>query len=185
MHRIILLLYLLPVFRFAQRQIPLKIRQRNMQAYHGYFDFYWDDSAGKIWLQINKFDSEFLYQTSLPSGLGSNDVGLDRGIMGHSYIVRFVRIGNKVLLVESNYGYRALTDNAAERRAVEESFAKSAIWGFTVTAESNGNILLDATSFLFRDALQVTKSFARQNREKYALDESRSAVYLPRTKIFH
>ena len=155
-----------------------------MQAYHGYFDFYWDDSAGKIWLQINRLDSEFLYQTSLPSGLGSNDVGLDRGIMGHSYIVRFVRIGNKVLLVESNYGYRALTDNAAERRAVEESFAKSAIWGFTVTAESNGNILVDATSFLFRDALQVTKKLRQTKQGEYALDESRSAVYLPRTKDF-
>ena len=156
-----------------------------MQAYHGYFDFYWDDSAGKIWLQINRLDSEFLYQTSLPSGLGSNDVGLDRGIMGHSYIVRFVRIGNKVLLVESNYGYRALTDNAAERRAVEESFAKSAIWGFTVTAESNGNILVDATSFLFRDALQVTKSFARQNRASTHLMNQEARSIYREQKIFH
>ena len=105
--------------------------------------------------------------------------------MGHSYIVRFVRIGNKVLLVESNYGYRALTDNAAERRAVEESFTKSAIWGFTVTAESNGNILVDATSFLFRDALQVTKSFARQNRASTHLMNQEARSIYREQKIFH
>lgn len=184
MHRIILMLLLLPVFSFAQKGNSIEEKTKTMQAYHGYFDFYWDDSAGKIWLQINRLDSEFLYQTSLPSGLGSNDVGLDRGIMGHTYIVKFTRVGNKVLLIESNYGYRALTDNVAEKRAVEESFAKSAIWGFTVAAESDGNVLVDATSFLFRDALQVTKKFRQTKQGEYALDESRSAVYLPRTKDF-
>lgn len=184
MYRIALLLLLLPVLSNAQKGISIEEKTKNMQAYHGYFDFYRDDSTGKIWLQINKLDSEFLYQTSLPAGLGSNDVGLDRGIMGQTYIVKFTRVANKVLLTESNYGYRALTDNAAEKNAVDESFAKSTIWGFTVGAESNGSVLVDATSFLFRDALQVTSRFRQTKQGEYALDDSRSAIYLPRTKDF-
>lgn len=184
MYRIVLLLLLLPVLSNAQKGTSIEEKTKNMQAYHGYFDFYRDDSTGKIWLQINKLDSEFLYQTSLPAGLGSNDVGLDRGIMGQTYIVKFTRVANKVLLTESNYGYRAVTDNAAEKNAVDESFAKSTIWGFTVAAESDGSVLVDATSFLFRDALQVTNRFRQTKQGEYALDDSRSAIYLPRTKDF-
>src|SRR5579883_2929560 len=45
----------------------------------GYFPLYWDAKAGKMWLEVDKWDSEFLYLESLPAGLGQNDVGLDRG----------------------------------------------------------------------------------------------------------
>src|SRR5260370_32596202 len=60
-----------------------------MQKYPGYFPFYWDAKAGKIWLEIDKWNSEFLYVESLPAGIGSNDIGLDRGQLGQSHIVRF------------------------------------------------------------------------------------------------
>jgi hypothetical protein len=76
---------------------------------------------GKIWLQIDKLDEEILYQTSLPAGLGSNDVGLDRGILGTTYVVKFNRVGNKILMIEPNYSYRAVSGDLAEKRAVEQS----------------------------------------------------------------
>jgi hypothetical protein len=98
-------------------------------------------------LQIDKLDEEILYQTSLPAGLGSNDVGLDRGILGTTYVVKFNRVGNKILMIEPNYSYRAVRENLAEKRAVEQSFAQSTIWGFTVAAESNGSVLVEATDF--------------------------------------
>src|ERR1044072_4902207 len=69
-----------------------------MQKFPGYFPFYWDAKAGKIWLEIDKWNSEFLYVESLPAGIGSNDIGLDRGQLGQSYIVRFERKGPQVLL---------------------------------------------------------------------------------------
>jgi hypothetical protein len=93
-----------------------------MQKFSGYYPFYWDAKAGKIWLEIDKWNSEFLYVESLPAGIGSNDIGLDRGQLGQSYVVRFERTGPRVLLIASNYDYRANSDNADERRSVKDAF---------------------------------------------------------------
>src|SRR5438552_12587984 len=105
-----------------------------MQKFPGYFPFYWDTKAGKIWLEIDKWNSEFLYVESLPSGIGSNDIGLDRGQLGQSHIVRFERTGPRVLLIASNEAFRANRDNADERRAVKDAFAEAVVWGFGVAA---------------------------------------------------
>ena len=45
----------------------------------GYFPLYWDAKEGKLYMEIPRLNAEFLYVTSLPSGVGQNDVGLDRG----------------------------------------------------------------------------------------------------------
>src|SRR5580704_1722677 len=107
------------------------------QKFPGYFNLYWDAKQGKLWLEIDKWSTEFLYQTGLPAGIGSNDIGLDRGQLGKTAIVRFERSGPKVLLMEENLAYRAVTSDADERRAVHDSFAESALWGFTIAAEEN------------------------------------------------
>jgi hypothetical protein len=98
--------------------------------------------------------------------------------------VRFERVGPRVLLVEPNTRYRAATGNAAERRAVEESFARSVLWGFTVAAEQGGRVLVDATDFALRDAHGVVGALRRARQGDYRLDASRSALYLPRTRGF-
>src|SRR5688572_12563157 len=72
---------------------------KGMEKFPGFFTFYWDAKAGKVWLEIDKWNSEFLYVESLPAGIGSNDIGLDRGQLGNSAIVRFDRSGPRVLLV--------------------------------------------------------------------------------------
>ncbi|HRI21172.1 MAG TPA: DUF5117 domain-containing protein, partial [Panacibacter sp.] len=184
MRHFLLICFFIPLFVKAQTTNAIEEKTKRMKAYTGFFNFYWDDSTGKIWLQINRLDTEILYQTSLPAGLGSNDVGLDRGIMGTTYIVKFSRVGNKVLMIEPNYAYRAVSGGAAEKKAVEQSFAQSTIWGFTVAAESNGTVLVDATDFLLRDALQVANRLQSSKQGSYSIDASRSAMYLPRTKNF-
>src|SRR3954453_5974322 len=118
-----------------------------MEKFSGFFTFYWDAKAGKLWLEIEKFNTEFLYVESLPAGIGSNDIGLDRGQLGNSFIVRFDRTGPKVLLVAPNYDFRASTNNPDERLAVKDAFAESTLWGFDVAAEENGHVLVDATNF--------------------------------------
>ncbi|HVE60790.1 MAG TPA: DUF5117 domain-containing protein, partial [Chitinophagaceae bacterium] len=147
---IFLLLLFLPFFPYAQKLPTIEEKTAGLKKQEGFINFYWDENAGKLWLDINKLDSEFLYTTSLPSALGSNDIGLDRGLLGDTKIVRFNRVGRKLLMVQPNYDFRAVTSDKAEQRAVEQSFAQSTIWGFTIEAESNGHVLVDATDFLLR-----------------------------------
>src|SRR5271169_5840289 len=125
------------------------------QTLPGYFNLYWDAKQGKLWLEIDKWGSEFLYQSGLTAGIGSNDIGLDRGQLGATRIVRFERSGPKVLLIQSNLDYRAVSNDEAERRAVRDSFAESALWGFTAAAEDGDRVLVDATDFFLRDAHHV------------------------------
>ena len=159
-------------------------KTQKMQAFKGYFNFFWDEKEGKIWLEIDKIDKEFLYVHSLPSGVGSNDIGLDRGQIGGQRVVKFVKSGPKILMVQPNQGYRALSQNADERKAVEQAFAQSVLWGFTVSDESNGKYLVDATAFLLTDVQGVAERLKQTQQGTYVLDASRSAIFLPRTKAF-
>jgi hypothetical protein len=155
-----------------------------MQKFPGYFPFYWDAKAGKIWLEIDKWNAEFLYVESLPAGIGSNDIGLDRGQLGNTYIVRFDRTGPRVLLTAANYAFRANTDNSDERRAVKDAFAESTLWGFEVAAEEGSRALVDATTFYLRDAHQIPNTLQRGQQGAFRLDPARCAFYLANTKNF-
>jgi len=155
-----------------------------MQKFPGYFPFYWDARAGKVWLEIDKWNSEFLYVESLPAGIGSNDIGLDRGQLGQSHIVRFERTGPRVLLIASNYAFRANSDDADERRAVKDAFAESTMWGFEVGAEEGNRALVDATAFYLRDVHGIPATLQRNQQSTFRLDPTRSAFYLANTKNF-
>ena len=182
--------FCLPLFIFsfivsaAQNLPSVEEKTKGLKKYEGFLNFYWDENAGKIWLEIDKPDTEILYQTSLPAALGSNDIGLDRGLQVDTRIVKFSRTGRKILMIQPNYDYRAVTTDKAEKRAVEQSFAQSTIWGFTAEAESNGHVLVDATDFLLRDAVRAANRIRGMRQGNYSLDKSRSAVYLPQTKNF-
>jgi hypothetical protein len=168
----------------SEKMASLADKTKPMEKMAGYFNIYWDAKAGKLWLEIDKWGAEFLYQSSMPAGIGSNDIGLDRGQLGGTHVVRFERSGPKVLLVQSNTEYRAVSEDADERRAVRDSFAESALWGFTVTAEEGERALVDATDFFLRDAHGVPAALRKTKQGAYHLDASRCALYLPRTKSF-
>jgi hypothetical protein len=155
-----------------------------MEKSPGYFPFYWDAKAGKIFLQIDRWNAQFLYVESLPAGIGSNDIGVDRGQLGSRYVVRFERSGPRVLLIASNYAFRANTDNPDERRAVKDAFAESTLWGFDVVAEEGNRALVDATTFYLRDAHQIPGTLQRSQQGNFRLDPTRSALYLANTKNF-
>src|SRR5437773_3267388 len=154
------------------------------QKLPGYFNLYWDARQGKLWLEIDKWSTEFLYQSALPAGIGSNDIGRDRGQLGATRIVRFERSGPKVLLVQENLDYRAVSNDPDERRAVRESFAESALCCFKVEAEQKDHALVDATDFFLRDAHGIPATLHRVKQGAYHLDASRCAIYLPQTKNF-
>src|SRR5258706_1713076 len=159
-------------------------KTKDAQKLQGYFNLYWDAKQAKLWLEIDKWSTEFLYQSSLPAGIGSNDIGLDRGQLGATRVVRFERSGPKVLLVQENLDFRAITDDAYEKKAVRDSFAESVIWGFAVAAEDGARVLVDATDFYLRDAHGVTTALRRAKQGSFRLENSRSAIYLANTKNF-
>ncbi|MBI3492551.1 MAG: zinc-dependent metalloprotease [Acidobacteria bacterium] len=156
-------------------------RTAGMQRLDGYFPLYWDERAGTLFIEIPRFDAEFLLSTGLAAGLGSNDIGLDRGQGGQGRVVTFQRVGPKVLLVQGNESFRSTSANPAERKSVEDSFAKSILWGFTVAAESNGRVLVDGSDFLLRD---IHGAGGALRPGPYRVDRARSAFYMPRTKAF-
>lgn len=155
-----------------------------MDKQEGYLPFYYDAKKGKIWLEISQLDTELLYYPTLAQGVGSNDIGLDRGRLSSEHIVKFQRSGPKILMVEPNYAYRALSDDPLERKAVEESFAQSVLWGFEVAAESGDRVLVDLTPFLMQDAVGAAQAISRTKQGTFKLDASRLALYLARTKNF-
>jgi uncharacterized protein DUF4953/uncharacterized protein DUF5117 len=152
-----------------------------MQKLDGYFPLYWDERTGNLFLEVPRFDTDFLFTTGLAAGLGSNDIGLDRGQGGAGRLVSFERVGPKVFMMQPNESFRSSSPNAAERRSVADSFAKSILWGFTVAAESNGRVLVDATDFVLRDGHGAGGAL---RPGAYRVDRARSAVYIARTKAF-
>jgi Domain of unknown function (DUF5117) len=183
-HLVVLFLFLFPFAVSAQTLPSIEDKTKGLKKYEGYLNYYWDEATGKIWLEIDKFDSELLYVISLPAALGSNDIGLDRGLLGDDRIIKFNRVGRKILMIQPNYAYRAITDDKAEKKAVEQSFAQSTLWGFTIEAESNGHALVDATDFLLRDAMKAGSRIRGMRQGNYSFDKSRSAIYLPQSKNF-
>lgn len=187
--RAALAIALFPVALVAQQQdggaVPtIAAKTAGMQKLDGFLPLYWDEQTGRIYLEIGRFDQDILYYTSLPAGVGHNDIGLNRGDLGNTHVVRFQRVGPKVLMVQPNLNFRASTDNPMERRAVEDAFATSTLWGWTAAARSGNSVLVDATDFFLRDAHGVAGTLRRMNQGSYRVEPSRSAFYLARTKNF-
>jgi hypothetical protein len=157
---------------------------KGLQKLDGFVPMYWDANEGKLFLEISRWNQEFLYVASLPAGLGSNDIGLDRGLLSEPRVVAFERIGPRVLLIEKNYRFRSSSSNPMEKRAVADSFATSVLWGFDVFATDGGQVLVDASEFLVRDAVGAARAIQRTKQGAYKVDPKRCAVFLERTKNF-
>jgi len=173
-----------PLFANTEDIGSIDGRVKGLVHMEGFFDLYWDQKKGQLLLGIDSMGDQFIYQSSLARGVGSNDLGLDRGQLGPTRLVEFYRSGPKVLMIENNPAYRANSDQPAERAAVDSSFARSVVWGFELVAETDGSVLVDATDFFLRDSHGVATSLSRAQQGTYKIDPGRSAVFLPRTKAF-
>ena len=160
------------------------LNKKGLKSYDGYFDFYYEESTDKIYLKVEKLNEEFLYVNSLASGVGSNDIGLDRGQLGNERVVYFQKAGNKLLLVQPNLKFRANTDNALEKKSIEQAFAKSVLFGFKIAEKKDGNYIIDFTPFLMQDAHGVSGRLKGRREGTYKIDASKSALALNRTKAF-
>ncbi|MFT5016881.1 MAG: hypothetical protein ACI92C_002611 [Neolewinella sp.] len=168
----------------AKKTPTIAAKTDSLQKMDGYFDFWYSDDEGKIYLQIERMDEEFLYVNSLAAGLGSNDIGLDRNQLGDTRVVSFHRVGPKVMLKQRNLDYRAMSDNPDEVASVRDAFAQSTIAGFKVVAKTGDVVLIDLTPMLLSDAHGVVARLKSKKQGTYKMDADRSAVYLDKTKNF-
>jgi hypothetical protein len=152
-----------------------------MERMDGFLPLYWDSDLGQLWMEIPRLNEEMIHFAGYGAGLGSNDLGLDRGALRGSQLVKFERVGRKILMVQPNYRFRANSDNPDEVRAVRDAFARSVLWGFTPEAETEGRVLVDLTDFLIRDAVNAGR---QMQPGTYRLDPSRSTVYMEMTNSF-
>jgi hypothetical protein len=160
------------------------LSDKTLIPYTGYFNFHYEEANDKIYLEVNRLNEEFLYISSLSNGIGSNDIGLDRGQLGAERLVKFIKAGNKLLMVQPNQDYRAITDNELERKSIEQAFAKSVIYGFKIVESDAGNYIVDFTPFLLQDTHGVANRLKNAKEGTYKLDLSKSALSLERTRAF-
>lgn len=182
MQKLILAIVFLLIFQEASAQFFSD--NKDMRKLEGFFDVHYEEKSGKVWLVVPELDREFLYVNALSQGLGSNDIGLDRGQLGDGVVVKFIRSGGKLLLVQENQDYRAITDNEKEKRSIEEAFAKSVLYGFEIQEIKDGSYLLEITDFILRDAHGVVQRLKSSGQGTYKLDLSRSGMNMDRTKAF-
>ncbi|MGM0587611.1 MAG: zinc-dependent metalloprotease [Bacteroidota bacterium] len=163
---------------------PIAEKTNGLEKLDGFVPIYWNNESGELWLEIDQLNTDLLYINWLADGVGSNDIGLDRGQIGNNRLVRFERKGNKILMIQPNLDYRASSDNAKERASVEEAFAKSVLWGFEVAARTGDRYLVNATPFLMRDAHGVADRLKGSGQGNFSIDDSRSAINREKVKNF-
>lgn len=179
------LFFFLPALARAQQEgggpsLPsIEEKTEGMTFIDGFLPLYYESEHDRLWMEVSRFETEVLHMTGLAAGLGSNDIGLDRGGGSGSRIVTFERHGRKLLMVQPNYRFRAESDNAAEERAVRDAFARSVLFSFEVAAESQGRVLVDLTGFVLSDQTQIARRLGG-----YQFNRDRSSIYLPMTQGF-
>ncbi|MEO5621863.1 MAG: zinc-dependent metalloprotease [Dokdonella sp.] len=171
----------------AKAPTDIAAATRGAEHVAGFFDVYRDRAKGRVLLGVHALDTPFLLITSLPWGLGSNDVGLDRGQSGDSHLVEFRRVGARVLLVEDNTRFRAASSNPDEALSVRQAFAESVLWAGDIVGERSGGdaeLVVDATPLLTSDRHGIARRLSDAKQGKYEIDDRRCAVSLDDAKSF-
>ncbi|MGD8816864.1 MAG: DUF5117 domain-containing protein, partial [Acidobacteriota bacterium] len=154
-------------------------RTVDLQRMDGFMPLYWDADSGRLFMEIGRWNEEILTLAGLATGLGSNDIGLDRGISQGSQVVYFEKVGPKIFMVEPNYRFRSSSSNPEEVKAVTDAFAPAILWAWTPEAQTGDRVLVDMTPFLLTDHNGVGNRMGG-----YRVEASRSAVYMPMTMNF-
>lgn len=184
-----------PAHTPGEKSIPnIGAFTQNCKKQEGFFTFYYDEKTGKVYLEVNEFDKEFLYFNALTSGVGNG--GPERG-QAAAVIAKFIKAGPKVLMLQPNYNYRGVTKD--EQNTVDKAFASSVLWGFIPVAADGDKVLIDITPFIVRDSQKIGDKLATGGGGRagtparagggagaagYKVDETRSAVYIPNTRNF-
>lgn len=149
----------------------------------GFVPLVWDAAKDRILIEVPAFDSDILYYVSAASGGGSVELPLDRGILNSS-VIRFQRAGSRVLVIEVNTDYRAISGTTDTAQGVVDSFPTSVIASLPVESTAGGKVLVDGTALFMRDAAGIEATMKRANQGSFKFDAARSTFHRPRTKAF-
>ena len=158
--------------------------KKDLKNFEGFFNFHYSENDDEIYLEVDKLDTEFLYAHFLSSGLGSNDIGLDRGQIGDGVVVKFIKSGNKLLLIQPNQKFRANTENKLEKKSIEQAFAISVLFGFPIKETKGSIYVINLTPFLLLDAHNVANRLKNKKEGTYKLDKTRNTLWMENTKAF-
>lgn len=143
-----------------------------------------DTQSSDVILTIPKDLGQVIYYSGFSRGLGSNDIGIDRGLIGESKLVSFEAMGDRLLLREHNLRYRGTSDNAAENTAVDHAFPDYIMASFEILSEADSHWVIDASEFIVRDAFDVNRWLGSMDEGQFTVDAHRSGVYWENTKSF-
>jgi len=189
----------LQMYAATAEKVTLAARIEGLKRQDGFLPWYWDEKKGQILLELSPalLNREFLYFTSLGSGIGSTDVFADRSSFAGNALCRFRRVGAQVLVVQENTAFLAQGGSADLKRSVESSFPTSILAALPIAAEQDQTLLLDASHLFIRDAVDLLSQLKRPTQivggtmvrtegggASWRLDESRSVVDLDHSGSF-
>ncbi|RYV04236.1 metalloprotease [Shewanella sp. OPT22] len=169
-------------FPSLAEQNPVSTMIESSQQHKGFMNLFYDDKSGDVFMEVKALNKPFLMVTSLPHGVGSNDIGLDRGQLGQTRMVQFERYGPYLILKQLNTDYRANTHNKAEKRAVKEAFAESILWRGKIESESKPRVKLN--DLVLKDLHGIEKRLLATKQGSYKLNSSHSLVLPEGIKSF-
>ena len=182
---IIAFIFLMAINHSLQSQpTTIKSFTQNFEKKEGFLNYYWDNNKGRVYLEVKNLNQEMIYVNYLSAGVGSNDIGLDRGQIGGTRIIKFIKMGPKVLMVQPNYKYRAVSNNQEEVKSVEDAFAKSTLWGFTVIASEKNKYLIDISDFVVRDSHRISQRLIQRKQGSFKIDKNSSSFDNIKSKNF-
>jgi hypothetical protein len=155
---------------------------KKSQAATGFTNLYYAETSGDLYLEVDKLNQPFLLLTSLPHGVGSNDIGLDRGQLGYTRLVQFERHGPYLILKQLNTQYRASSDNSAELRAVKEAFAESVLWRGKILDGKRDLVAIN--DLVINDLHGISSRLEATEQGSYQLDAARSLIIPQGVKSF-
>jgi hypothetical protein len=148
-----------------------------------------DRGAGKVFLVLPPPDAEgisvrFIYLTTLETGLGSAPIGLDRAQARETRLLVFRRVGRKVVAEVENPRFRATGAPRDEQDGVRRSFAYSTIWMGDAAEQPDGRLLVDLSTFLTRDDIDIARALKRGGGGEFKLAPDLSVADTNFVKVF-
>ncbi len=149
--------------------------QLSAKDFNGFINFSYNEQSGKVSLNVKELNKDFLLVSYFATGLGSNDIGFDRGKITSQRLVRFEKYGSKLALIESNTFFKAITNNKNESKVANDAFASSILWIFNIEKDSSG-LVIDFTPFLTEDLSSIALSLKDQKQGNFKLDKTKSVI---------